>query len=161
MQQTLPKPLSLHADAPAAPAPATASHEAHAHDAHEHSHPERALDRFGAFLGFACAVHCISVPLLIGVLPAMGLGFLADHAFDLAIVVIATIAAFFAARSGWRAHHDRRVMAGFGVAVALLFLGLAVGEESMAGRVPSILGGFTLAVTHIANLRLSKHACAH
>lgn len=148
MQQTLPKPLSLH--------DATTPRAAHT----GHSHRERTIDRFGAFLGFACAVHCVSMPLVISVLPTLGLGFLADHAFDLTIVIIATIFATFAARSGWRTHRDRRVVAGFVGAIALLFLGIALGEESMAGRVPSILGGVALAVTHLANLRLSKRGCA-
>lgn len=111
------------------------------------------LDRLGAVLGFACALHCITVPLLVGVLPAVGLGFIADHSFDLTIVLIATAFAVLAARSGWRAHGDRRIVAMFVAAVALLVLGLGVGEESLAGRVPSITGGILLAIAHLANLR--------
>jgi len=101
------------------------------------------------------------VPLLFGVLPAFGLGFLADHHFDLTIVTIAAVCAVFAARSGWREHHDKRVVAGFVGAIALLGLGHLIGEEGLAGRIPSILGGLTLAVTHLANLRLSRKACDH
>lgn len=145
MQQSLPTPLHLHA--PEVPhEPAAVTHRG-------------LVDRLGAFLGFACALHCIAMPLLVGVLPAMGLGFLTDHAFDLAIVALASGFAFFAARSGWRAHRDLRVVAAFVGAVALLTLGHAIGEDGPAGRVPSIVGGLVLAVAHIANLRLSKQAC--
>lgn len=128
-------------------------------DGHGHSHGGL-LDRFGAFLGFACAVHCIAVPVLLGVLPAFGLSFLADHAFDLTIVVIAGACALWAARTGWRTHGDRRIIAGFGAAVLLLTLGLVLGEDDLAGRIPSILGGIVLAVTHIFNLRASRKDCA-
>ena len=156
MQQSLPQALQLNAQAD----PPTAS-AAHAHTpGHTHAHGGL-LDRFGAFLGFACAIHCIAVPLFLGVLPALGLGFLADHEFDLTIVAIASVCALFAARSGWRAHGDRRIVAGFFGAILLLVMGHALGEESLAGRIPSVLGGLTLAVTHLINLRASRKTCDH
>lgn len=159
MQHSLPRTL------PVAEHVALERGHDHAHAA-EHAHVHHGVgaafaDRVGAALGFACAVHCVAVPIWLGVLPAVGLGFLADHAFDLAIVGLAAVFALFAARSGWRTHRDGRVVLGFTGAVALLVLGHLIGEESLAGRVPSILGGFALAVSHLANLRLSRRACAH
>lgn len=151
MQHSLPQSLQIPANGEAAPLP----------EAHTHAHSGSLVDRFGAFLGFACAIHCIAVPLLFGVLPAFGLGFLADHHFDLAIVGIASVCAVFAARSGWRAHRDARVVVGFAAAILLLGLGHLLDEETLAGRVPSILGGISLAVTHLVNLRMSRKACAH
>ncbi len=151
MQHTLPQPLQIPANGEAA----TPTVE------HTHAHAGTLLDRFGAFLGFACAIHCIAVPLLFGVLPAIGLGFLADHHFDLTIVAIASVCAVFAARSGYREHRDARVVAGFVGAIALLGLGHLIGEEGLAGRIPSVLGGISLAVTHLVNLRLSRKACDH
>jgi hypothetical protein len=112
-------------------------------------------------LGFACAVHCIVVPLLFGVLPALGLGFLADHAFDLAIVAIASVCAVFGARSGWRSHRDLRVVAGFLLSVVILVVGHALGDDSAAGRIPNVIGGLLLAATHLVNLRLGRRACDH
>jgi hypothetical protein len=149
MQQSLPTHLHLHGHdvAPAlAGRPQRARHQL--------------LDRLGAVLGFACAVHCVAMPLIVGVLPALGLGFLADHAFDLAIVALASLFAFFAGRAGWRAHRDPRVIAAFISAVTLLVIGHAIGEDGLAGRVPSIIGGVMLAAAHLANLRLSNRACA-
>ena len=149
MQHSLPRTLPV------------AEHIASEHEHVHHDQGAAIADRIGAFLGFACAVHCIVVPLLFGVLPAFGLGFLADHAFDLTIVAFAAVFALFAARSGWRTHRDGRVMSGFVAAIGLLVLGHLIGEEGLLGRVPSVLGGLALAVTHLANLRLSKRACAH
>lgn len=116
------------------------------------------LDRIGATLGFLCALHCLAVPLLLGVLPAMGLGFIADHTFDLALLAVASVVALFAARSGLRTHGDRRVVIGLVVAVLLLATGHIIGEEGLVGRLPSITGGFMLFGLHIANLRLSRQA---
>lgn len=159
MQHSLPRTL------PVAEPVALEREHAHSHDhADEHVHHGAGaafVDRVGAVLGFACAVHCVAVPIWLGVLPAIGLGFLADHAFDLTIVAMAAVFALFAARSGWRTHRDGRVMSGFVAAIGLLVLGHLIGEDSLVGRVPSVLGGIALAVTHLANLRLSKRACAH
>lgn len=115
------------------------------------------LDRLGAVLGFLCAIHCLAVPLFLGALPA--LGFLADHAFDLTLIGVAAVVAFFSARSGLKSHGDRRVAFGFLGAVVLLALGHLLGEESLVGRIPSIIGGFALFALHLTNLRLSRRAC--
>lgn len=121
--------------------------------------PRTLLDRLGAVLGFLCAVHCLAVPLLLGALPALGLGFLADHSFDMAIIGLASVVAFFAARSGLRAHGDARIVVGFVAAVTLLVVGHILGEDGLVGRIPSIVGGFSLFALHLYNLRLSRRAC--
>ncbi|MBL8785299.1 MAG: MerC domain-containing protein [Deltaproteobacteria bacterium] len=162
MQQLLAQPLQTQrVNAPDdARSAAKDGSDAH-HEGHEgHAH-DGLVDRLGAFLGLACAIHCIAMPLLLGVLPALGLSFLADHVFDLVIVILASIFAFFAARSGLRAHGDRRIVKGFAAAVLLLALGHLVGEESLVGRIPSVLGGLTLATVHFLNLRASRRACRH
>ncbi len=128
---------------------------------HTHAHgPSARFDRLGAALGFLCALHCVAVPLLMGVLPSLGLEFLADGAVDVVIVAFATLFAAVAAVLGYRQHGDRRVVAGFASAVALLFAAQLFGEENIAGRVVSIAGGLTLAVTHLVNMRLGRR-CAH
>jgi len=139
--------------------PDRAARTAHDVDGHEGHGHDGLFDRLGAFLGLACAIHCVAMPLLLGVLPALGLGFLADHVFDLVIVVLASIFAFFAARSGLRSHGDRRIAKGFVAAVLLLALGHLVGEDTLVGRIPSVLGGLTLAVVHFLNLRASRRSC--
>lgn len=121
------------------------------------AHNRTLLDRLGAVLGFLCAIHCLAVPLFLGALPA--LGFLADHAFDLTLIGVAAVVAFFSARSGLKSHGDKRVALGFLGAVVLLALGHLLGEESLLGRIPSIIGGFALFALHLANLRLSRRAC--
>ena len=131
------------------------------HDAHEHEHVVAArFDRFGAVLGFLCAIHCVAVPLLMGVLPSLGLEFLADPLVDGIIVSIAALFAIGAGFFGYRNHGDRRVLIGFGAALMLLVIAQLCGEDAIIGRVISITGGLTLAVTHIANTRLGRR-CAH
>ena len=155
MQHTLPSTPLPRLDLGVAPVSAPD----HAIHAHAHGASAR-FDRLGAALGFLCALHCVAVPLLMGVLPSLGLEFLADGAVDLAIVALATVFAGVAAVLGYRQHGERRVVAGFAGAVALLVAAQFFGEENIAGRVVSIAGGLTLAVTHLINMRLGRR-CRH
>lgn len=116
------------------------------------------LDRFGAFLGIACAVHCVVVPLMLGVLPSLGLEFLADEGVDHTIVLIASGCAALAAWFGWRAHRDIRIVLGFAASVGMLVLAHEVGEGQVLGRAISVAGGIGLAATHFWNTRRSR-AC--
>ncbi|HXD83673.1 MAG TPA: MerC domain-containing protein, partial [Rudaea sp.] len=56
----------------------------------EHSPPDRALahaaDRLGAAASLLCAVHCAALPFVLALLPALGLGFLANHGFERAFI---------------------------------------------------------------------------
>jgi hypothetical protein len=159
MQHTLPSANGAGLDLGVAPVALPA--EPHAHGGHAHAHGASArFDRLGAALGFLCAVHCVAVPLLMGVLPSLGLEFLADGAVDAVIVVVATLFAGVASVLGFRQHGERRVVAGFAGAVALLVAAQFFGEENLAGRAVSIAGGLTLAVTHLVNMRLGRR-CAH
>ncbi|MFO0744354.1 MAG: MerC domain-containing protein [Myxococcota bacterium] len=114
------------------------------------------LDRFGAFLGIACAIHCIVVPLALGVLPTLGLGFLAHEGVDLAIVATASLAAVVAAWLGWRTHRDARIVLGFVASIGLLVLAHAIGESHVGARALSVCGGIGLAATHFWNTRRSR-----
>jgi len=161
MNRSLPQPIPQVLD------PAVAVRETSSEAAVDHAHPHGPVhapktfyDRFGAFLGFLCAIHCLAVPLLLGVLPAVGLGFMAAHEFDLSIIGIACVFAALAARSGYRAHGDKRIVYGFVAAVSLLALGHLLGEDGLVGRIPSIIGGFSLAALHIINLRKTRASCA-
>lgn len=137
------------------------------HPPMDHSHPHThdathasIFDRVGAFLGIACAIHCLAVPLLLGVLPTLGLGFLAEHGFDLIIIISALAFAAMAAYSGFKVHRDRRILWGFALAAALMLGGHELEHmDTLWGRVPAILGGLTLAAVHFFNLRLARR-CA-
>jgi len=161
LPQTLPQVLNPAVAIRTTGAEADAAQaEGHVHPHADEHAPRTFYDRFGAFLGLLCAIHCLVVPLLLGVLPAVGLGFIAEHEFDLTIIGIAFVFAGLAARSGYRAHGDRRVVIGFVAAVSLLAFGHLLGEDGLAGRIPSIIGGFSLAALHIVNLRKTRASCA-
>lgn len=51
--------------------------------------------KISAFASIACAIHCMVLPVLMPLLPVMGLSFLANETFELIVILFAiSIAAF-------------------------------------------------------------------
>ncbi|TCO40848.1 MerC mercury resistance protein [Dokdonella fugitiva] len=122
----------------------------------------RFADRFGATASFACALHCAALPLLLAILPALGLGFLADHAFERAFIAFASALALASLAFGFRRHRRFRAFGFLVPGVLLLVAGVVVDVD---GRpfVHALLvsfGGMLVALSHLANLRLA-HAHVH
>lgn len=127
------------------------------------------LDRIGAVGSLACAVHCAVFPLLIAVIPTLGLSKWFGHGFELAFVIFASLLGSFSVLSGYRRHHSVR-------ALWLLVMGLVVLWSGVlypplhGALVPHAIvmtfGGALVGLAHLANLRLNhghvhSASCAH
>ncbi len=114
-------------------------------------------DRFGATASFLCAIHCALLPFVIALLPALGLGFLADHAIERGFVAFACTLATTMLVLGYRRH--RRPNALFVLLPALILLLVGVIEDGEQAAVAHVwlvsTGGSLLALSHLVNLRLS------
>src|SRR5688572_18001394 len=128
----------------------------------------RITDRVGAAASFVCAVHCALLPLVIALLPAIGLGILANHAFERAFIAFAAVLAVFSLVTGYRRHRRFRAFWFLLPGVALMLAGLAVdfdAQPSLHAVLVSV-GGTLVALSHLANLRLAhRHVhdatCGH
>jgi len=123
----------------------------------------RVADRVGATASFLCAVHCALLPLLVAVLPAIGLGFLADHGFERGFVVFAVILAFSTMIAGFRRHHHLRAFWFLIPGVLLLLTGVVI-DPDHAGSLHAVLlasGGTLVALAHLINLRLGHGVHVH
>jgi len=120
----------------------------------------RYADRFGATASFLCAVHCAALPLVLGVLPALGLGFLADHGFERWFVAFASVLATGSLMFGFRRHQNPRALALLVPGIAVLAMGV-VYEPTPIGLHAALVtsGGLLVAFAHVMNQRLS-HAHA-
>jgi len=128
----------------------------------------RLADRFGATASLLCAVHCALLPLVIAVLPALGLGFLADHRFERIFIGFASALALTTLVVGFRRHQQFRAFWFLAPGICLLVAGIVVDFDHAsflhAGLVA--LGGTLVAFAHLTNLRLAhRHvhdaACGH
>lgn len=116
----------------------------------------RWFDRLGAGLGIACAVHCLAMPLLIGVLPFLGLSWLASQTAETWFVSALVMTALIGVLWGMKRHGSVRVIATFAAAVALVGAGQALHEEGQIGHILTILGSFAIAGAHLLNTHLCK-----
>ena len=128
----------------------------------------RLADRFGATASFLCAVHCALLPMIIAVLPALGLGFLANHRFERGFIAFASVLALSTLVIGFRRHRQFRAFWFLVPGILLLAAGIVVDFEQSATlhAVLVSIGGTLVAVSHLTNLRLAHGhvhdaACEH
>ena len=127
---------------------------------------EGRVDRFGAFASMLCAIHCALLLLVFGVLPALGLGFLANHGFEQGFVGFAIVLATISLIYGLRKHGSYRAFVFLVPGILLLVVGVLIGSnhaDPWHATVVSI-GGTLIALSHVINMRLNHvhgPACRH
>lgn len=128
----------------------------------------RVADRVGATASFLCAVHCALLPLVIAALPAIGLGFLANHRFERGFIAFASVLALTTLVIGFRRHRRFRAFWFLVPGILLLAAGITVDFEqsATAHAILVSIGGTLVAVSHLTNLRLAHGhvhdaACEH
>jgi len=123
----------------------------------------RRADRIGFAASFLCAVHCALVPLLLGVLPALGMHLAGLEGIDEAFVVFASILGVSTLTMGWRRHRVIHGWLALLPGLALLWIGVFIHlHDSPVHAIMMTTGGLLLAGAHFINMRLTHahtHAC--
>jgi hypothetical protein len=131
--------------------------------------PPLGLDRLGATGSLLCAIHCALIPLLIALLPSLGLAIWFGEGFERGFVLFATLLGLFTLLWGYRRH---RVVHALGLLIpglAALWLAVLyrpVHEAIVAHAITMTFGGTLVGLAHVVNLRLNHGhvhdaACAH
>lgn len=113
------------------------------------------LDRAGA-VGLLCALHCMALPVLVGLLPLLGR--LPDEPVEWvehALVATALLVGASAALLGWRQHREPRLLMLFVVGLGLLALSMTLEGDDAWLLVPA-----TAIVTgaHLWSYRLGRRS---
>ena len=131
--------------------------------------PASVLDRLGATGSLVCALHCALLPLVIAMLPSLGIATWLGDGFERGFVLFATLLGLFSLVWGYRRHGAVR-------ALGLLLLGLAalwsgvlytpLHHALVPHAIAMTFGGTLVGLAHIANLRLNHGhvhdaTCAH
>jgi hypothetical protein len=117
--------------------------------------PQSWVDSLGASVSIACAIQCTLFPLLIGVLPPVGLGFLAGDGVEKVFLVTSIILAVGNLSWGFRRHRNLYVFLFLIGGLLLIFTGRAwLDENSEISFVVS--GTLVLAADHLLNRRLCQ-----
>ncbi|MEM7395415.1 MAG: MerC domain-containing protein [Verrucomicrobiota bacterium] len=81
------------------------------------------LDICGVALSLICALHCIAMPLLVAVLPMLGLSFFLNHTAEKVFAISAVILASGSVCWGYRVHRNPRVFLMLVVSAGLFMSG--------------------------------------
>jgi len=124
----------------------------------------RLADLIGLALSSTCLIHCLALPMLLLLAPALGHWIALPEWTHAAILLLALPAAFAAMRAGWRRHGRIAPPLAAAAGLGLLALGLAAHEGWMGfadpaatDRLLTSIGALALAGAHLANWRLSHH----
>ena len=125
-------------------------------------------DRIGSVLSSLCAVHCMCMPVLIGLLPVIGLSFLGSHKFEHIACVTMVLLAAACVWSGCRIHRKRGLLCLLGAGTALvLYIQFAGPPDENETRtdwheaIAMFVGGALIATSHLINLKLrARCRCA-
>ena len=113
------------------------------------------VDTTGACLSFACAVHCLATPLLVAVLPLIGLSFLIGERAEFVLIIMAAVLATGSLMWGVRSHRSWQVFLILVAAVAFIVTGRTVVEGTVEVVFHSV-AGILLASAHLVNRHLCK-----
>ena len=124
----------------------------------------RWYDRLGATAATLCAIHCAGLPLAMAFLPALGLEFLASHAFEGFFLAFTSLFAALSVGHSLRAHGRffawRFLLPGLLLLFTERFVP-AIHDHPMLHALVMTLAGTLVAVAHLLNLRLAHGHAAH
>lgn len=119
-------------------------------------------DRVGMISSLVCALHCALLPLVLSVLPALGLGLFASADIDQAFAVFAGVLGITTLSIGFRRHRAFHAWALLLPGLAMIWAGSFTGlhDHSLAHALLMTCGGLLVAGAHMLNLRLSHRLLA-
>jgi hypothetical protein len=126
------------------------------------------LDAAGSVLSSLCAVHCLCMPLVLGLLPALGLSFLANRRLELAVALAMLALAAGCLWLGCRVHRRWWLFALFGTgAQVILYVQLTAKDCCVAdafswpNAIAMMTGGLLIAGSHFLNRRFRTACVCH
>jgi len=112
-----------------------------------------------------CAIHCLSLPLLLGFFPALGATIFGQEAFHVWLLWLVIPLSIVALTMGCRTHKDGLVIL-LGLTGLAVLIAAAVAGHDLLGetgeRIATLVGATAIAVGHLRNYALCRRAhCEH
>lgn len=139
-----------------ASSPPPAHDPGHRHDELGGASGASHLHRLGVGLSVVCALHCLAMPLFVGVLPTLGLSFLAGESTETWLIGATVLLSVIGALWGFRRHRKRLALGTIVSAATLVVLGRWLGERHPLGLPLTVLGAFAIAAGHLWSARLCR-----
>lgn len=127
------------------------------------------LDRIGATGSLLCAIHCALLPLLIALLPSLGIGLWLGDGFEAGFVAFASLFGLAVLVWSYRRHRAVRALGLLLPGLAALWIAVLyppLHHSMVPHAVAMTFGGTLVGLAHVANLRLNHGhvhdaSCAH
>lgn len=136
----------------------------------------KTLDYTNSLIASLCSIHCIVLPFVIAILPALGLAWLGSQAFGIWMVLLTAFIGTWAICIGYKEHKKCWPLVWFGFGILALIIsefvlhGMPVQKEIIVGNrhllvwtkghpshhYISAAGGFLIAISHILNQMFCK-----
>jgi hypothetical protein len=123
------------------------------------------LDKLAVSTSALCAIHCLSLPLLLGFVPALGTTVFGQESFHVLLLWLVVPLSLVGLSMSCRSHKDGYVVVLGAVGLAIL-IGTAVFGHDLLGetgeRVMTLLGAIAIAAGHLRNYTLCRRMrCDH
>lgn len=122
------------------------------------------LDRSAIVLSMICAVHCLTVPLAVVMMPTSTYWFADDH-FHFLLLYLVLPTSTLAIGLGCRRHRTFKVIAWGSAGLGFLVLGALLGHDrlgELGEKGMTLLGAGLVVLAHVHNFRLCRQSqCAH
>ena len=127
------------------------------------------LDRLGATGSLLCAIHCALLPVLIALLPSLGISAALAPSLEVGFVLFATLFGLAVLVSSYRRHRAERALGLLIPGLLVLWVGILyppLHDSVLPHAITMTLGGALVAFAHVINLRLNHWhvhdaSCAH
>ncbi len=131
--------------------------------------PAPLLDRLGATGSLVCAIHCALLPLLIALLPSLGIAAWLGEGFERGFVIFASLLGLSTLAWSFRRHRAVRALGILVPGLAALWVGVLYAplhHSLVPHAIVMTFGGTLVGLAHLANLRLNHGhvhdaTCAH
>ena len=123
------------------------------------------LDRLAISTSALCALHCLALPLLLVVLPAVSTTIFGQESFHVLLLWLVIPLSVVALSMGCRRHKDRAVLLFGFVGLAALIAAASLGHDLLGETgetVLTLVGAGAIAFGHLRNYALCRQVqCAH
>jgi len=118
------------------------------------------LDAAAIGASFACLAHCLLLPLLLALVPALSQSLDMPEGFRLGAFLLAVPTSIWAMKAGHHRHRSVFPAVAAAVGLGLLALGALAGLPPAGETVTTVLGSVILALAHLRNWKLQRRAIA-
>ena len=118
-------------------------------------------DKAAVGISALCVVHCLTMPLIVVLLPALSGTFVAEESFHLMLVFVVLPLSMYALTLGCKKHQRYHVLAIGGIGLAILVFAAIFGHDFLGEfweKALTVIGASVVAIGHIWNYRLCKTA---